>query len=230
MMSKAYRRPYSRALVDMTGRRAGKLVVISRAPIDPSRTGTRWIVQCSCGSPPRPMRADHIAVDRDQSCGCNRGKKNTTHGASNTPEYRVWHGMRERCANPKAKWFRNYGGRGIRVCDQWKTSFATFIADLGPRPSPRHTLERVDNDGNYEPSNCRWATRHEQMNNTRLTTRLTIDGVTRTVSEWACAVGISRKVLRNRIDMGWPVDSVLLSPPSHKKRRNRVGQQTARVT
>jgi hypothetical protein len=90
-----------------------------------------------------------------------------THGMHNTPEYRTWTGMKERCYNPSADSYKNYGGRGITVCDRWRDDFPAFYADMGPRPSENHSLDRRDTDGNYEPENCRWATRSEQQKNKR---------------------------------------------------------------
>jgi len=219
-MNAVYNRPDRRT--DLTGKRIGKLLVIERAPNRPSEPHRAyWLVQCECGSPPMSMRADYLRRNPDPSCGCNRGRKQVTHGASKRSEYRIWQCMRQRCSNPKTKWFHNYGGRGIRVCKRWETSFEAFFEDMGPRPSREHTLDRVDNDGHYEPGNVRWATRDEQMNNIRSTIRLTIDGVTRTISEWAAVAGIPRKLISHRLELGWRIDTVLLSSPSHKKRRNR---------
>jgi hypothetical protein len=110
------------------------------------------------------------------SCGCfqqeQASKANTTHGDSRrngkrTPEYQAWTGMIKRCSNPSEIGFRHYGGRGIKVCERWRHSFPNFLADMGRKPSPKHSIERNDNDGNYEPSNCRWATQKEQIHNKR---------------------------------------------------------------
>lgn len=95
------------------------------------------------------------------------GKQNQIHGMSTTPEYRVWVSIKQRCYNPNYRYYKDYGGRGIRVCDRWLYSFVAFFKDMGKRPGPKYTIERVDNDGNYELGNCKWVTRKEQQNNTR---------------------------------------------------------------
>jgi hypothetical protein len=109
-----------------------------------------------------------------QSCGClqkDRAKDNAKHGKTGSPEYHAWSAMIQRCTNPKTKQYKDYGGRGIRVCQKWKCSFESFYADMGPRPSKAHSIDRKDNDGNYEPGNCRWATEREQKMNTRQNVR-----------------------------------------------------------
>jgi hypothetical protein len=119
--------------------------------------------------------------------------------------------MRERCYNPNQKQFADYGGRGITVCDRWRNSFENFYADMGPRP-PGKTLERSDNSGNYEPSNCYWATRKEQQNNTRRCHKMTFGGKTLNVQQWAEGLGVSHEVLRKRLRLGWPIEKILTTP------------------
>jgi len=121
--------------------------------------------------------------------------------------------MIQRCTNPNRRAFHRYGGRGVTVCARWRGSFAAFLEDVGPRPSPDHTLDRIDNDGGYEPSNCRWATKHQQANNTCQSRRFEIAGVSKTMKEWADSAGLSYWTVRYRLDQGWPIDRAL-SPVS----------------
>jgi hypothetical protein len=116
------------------------------------------------------------------------------------PEWTAWRNMKMRCYNPNDIGFGNYGGRGITVCDRWMNSFESFISDMGRKPSRGHSLDRIDNNGNYEPANCRWATRTEQGCNQRTNRLITIDGETHTLSEWARVRNISKEMLHGRLN------------------------------
>lgn len=131
------------------------------------------------------------------------------HGMHKSPEHRAWAKMKDRCCNPRSQTYARYGGRGIRVCRRWRSSFKNFFADMGPRPSPDHSIDRIDNDGNYCPENCRWATRNEQNSNKRTSVFLQHDGMRLTVAEWSKRLGIEYQTLRYRIASGWPVSEVL---------------------
>ena len=152
-----------------------------------------------------------------KSCGClNRDNiiaRSTIHGAAkrglNTPEFTAWMGMINRCTNPGSTDFQNYGGRGIKVCDRWRNNFSAFLADLGQKPSGRHSLDRVDTNGNYEPENCRWATPSEQARNRRSNRLLTHGGHTACVAEWSEISGIHSHDIRNRLRRGWSVERTL---------------------
>ena len=128
-----------------------------------------------------------------------RGYNRTTHGMKYTPEYVSWNAMKGRCLNKNDPAFKNYGGRGIKVCARWKKSFENFFADMGPRPSLDYGIDRINNNGNYEPSNCRWATAKEQSSNKRTTVLLTHNGLTLTMAEWARRLGITRTGLWQRL-------------------------------
>ncbi len=131
------------------------------------------------------------------------------------PEYRTWMAMRRRCHSPNDTYYADYGGRGITVCERWN-SFANFLADIGPKPSPKHTIDRIDNDGNYEPGNCRWATPAEQARNTRKNRILAYGGMTMCVSEWAERLSIRPNLIHDRLKLGWTTEAALTTPTAAK--------------
>ena len=133
------------------------------------------------------------------------------HGMNGTPERRIWLGVKARCNNPSYSGYKNYGGRGIKICDRWRV-FANFLEDMGSRPSPAHSIERINNNGHYEPGNCKWATRIEQNRNSRQNVKLTHNGQTMTAAEWADKLGIKHTTLYERIRKGFPVEAAPINP------------------
>jgi hypothetical protein len=148
------------------GTTIGHWTVIAEAP---RRWGLRHLLcRCTCGTE-RAVFIGALRIGTSTSCGCQIGIRSRTHGMSATPEYTLWRAINQRCHNPKSTAYPNYGGRGIRVCDRWQESFENFFADIGQRPSPELTFDRINNNGNYEPGNVRWADRVTQNSNTRWT-------------------------------------------------------------
>lgn len=137
----------------------------------------------------------------------------TTHGATRgrqeTPEYRTWQHVLNRCNKPGNEAFPAYGGRGIRVHATWVNDFAAFLAYVGPRPSPKHSIDRIDNNGHYEPGNVRWATKKEQARNRKSNKRLTLNGKTHIIQEWAELLGINACTIRRRLQLGWSTEEAL---------------------
>ena len=189
--------PVSRPVQDLTDRRFGKLVV--RRPAERKNRGRQWECVCDCGNV--AVKAErHLLSGDTESCGhrCALWFAKR-HGGHDLPEYNVWSGMKRRCCCQTSDDYHRYGGRGIRVCERWLNSFADFLADMGPRPSPDHQLERIDNDGNYEPGNCRWATRLEQARNTRRNLVIEIDGRSQSFSAWCEEIGVSGSAIYSRV-------------------------------
>jgi len=190
----------------MIGEKFGLWTVLSKAA---SRSGAAvFNCRCDCGTE-RPVLSDSLEKGKSRSCGCLQ----KTHGHASRGLgqkhhlYVTWCQMRQRCTNEKSQVFRHYGGRGIKVCDRWN-DFANFIADMGERP-PGTSIDRIDNDGNYEPTNCRWATAKEQIDNRRCTVWLTAFGETRTITQWSERVGLTAHCIRGRIKAGRTAEQAL---------------------
>ena len=217
---------------DLSGSRFGALLVLG--PVKVARTmrpngrwtvRTYWLCQCDCGQQ-STVTGTHLRTGHTLSCGCRQERLkrkgfNRSHGLREAPEYKVWADMRQRCRNPRNKRYAQYGGRGITVCTQWETSFTAFLADVGPRPSLQHTLDRIDPNGNYEPGNCRWATASEQANNRQSTQFYEAFGRRRTCAQWAAEMNIPYKTLHQRLAAGTPIETALMVADLRSARRVR---------
>lgn len=215
--------------IDMTGQRFGRWLVVGRAerPANSSNRDARWEVICDCGNRCVVTRTSLVSGE-SQSCGCLQRElasqvtpeRFRTHGMTETSEYVIWCCMKARCTNPNNPGYPLYGGRGITICDHWLTSFENFYSDMGPRPSPNHSVDRIDSDLGYSPDNCRWADWDTQQNNRRNNSVVTHDGRTLTLSEWSHETGIPVKLLRSRYAQGLPPEKILHQGklPNHPKR------------
>ncbi|RJO66936.1 MAG: hypothetical protein C4523_10600 [Myxococcales bacterium] len=170
-------------------------------------------------------------MGRTKSCGCVLGDRIaqavTTHGLSQTAEWNVWSKMRARCEKPTIKEYKYYGARGITVCDRWQ-EFENFYADMGPRPSSKHWIEREDTNGDYGPGNCRWATAKEQQNNRRNNRFIEHAGLRLTVAQWAERTGVSAGMVYSRLSKGWPSQKALTAPPGARLKAIRKEMQMSR--
>jgi hypothetical protein len=202
--------------IDLAGQVFGKLTVTR--PV--GRKGGRvvWECRCDCGGV-ASVAASNLTTGNSTSCGCTRGEKHGQAKAGRpSAEYRTWRHLVERCCNPSCASFAHYGGRGIKVCDRWRNSFTAFFDDMGPKPTSKHSIDRIDVNGDYAPSNCRWATPKEQARNAR-SNRVVLVG-----EEWmplsaACEqLGLDYFMVHSRLTKyGWSVDEALSTPPRQKR-------------
>ena len=146
--------------------------------------------------------------------------KKKRHGMNKSLEHRAWVSMKQRCLNPKKREYPHYGGRGITVCDAWLHSFITFLNDVGFRPSDKHSLDRIDVNGNYEPSNVRWATQQQQTDNTRTVRMVTINGKTKSISAWERHFGLPKGTVRRREVSGWSIEEAIKTPAIAGQKRH----------
>lgn len=191
--------------LDLRDRVVGRLTVVG--PAKPRDGKWQWLCRCECG---KQVIVDHKSLRKEwrRSCGCLR-RKAKTHGMSRSPTYRSWDAMMQRCYNPKNIGYGIYGGRGIRVCQRWHL-FENFLADMGLRPKGK-TVDRLKSAKDYSPDNCRWATGREQRLN-RVRRQIAFNGKSQGLFEWSLEIGISNRVLRDRLRRGWTVDRAFTTP------------------
>ena len=198
-------------LRDLTGQRFGFLVALRLGEKQRKDTGAWWLCRCDCGR--EKHLSGHDLVDgKIMSCGCQRRNLTFlagpgTHGMRGSRTYRIWQAMLTRCRNPNIPQAKNYSGRGITVCERWLT-FDNFLTDMGEAPA-KHSIDRIDNNGNYEPTNCRWATSDQQMNNTRSNVFIEYQGLRLTRRQWERQLGLRPATIRDRLRRGLTVTEAL---------------------
>lgn len=199
--------------IDISGKKFNRLTVIKKAPNKNGRT--MWHCLCDCGNT-TIARGEHIKKNKINSCGCYSKESRCKHNMSRTIEYRTWQHMIERCHKENHSSFDSYGGRGISVCEKWRNSFESFFKDMGYRPKGL-SIDRIDNNGNYAPENCRWATNKEQASNRRNSILHTINNETKCLKDWCDYFNIATyAACRYRIKKGWSIDDALKTPPNRK--------------
>jgi hypothetical protein len=219
---------------NLTGQRFGRLLVIKEAPRRSKHNVRSWFVLCDCGTH-KEIRQSDLLNSGTSSCGCLgtevRRRMKTTHGFSRRQEYWSYTSIKERCYRKTHASYESYGGRGIAMCARWRESIIHFINDMGPMPSKKHTVDRIDNSKGYwcgkpecpecgplgRTSNCRWATAFEQSRNTRRNRILIYNGKSQTMRDWANEKDMGFKTLSYRIDAGWSVEDALTIPVDRSK-------------
>lgn len=203
-------------LIDLTGNTYGRLTVLRRAKNKGRRVA--WLCKCECGNT-CSVRSSDLVLDKHKSCGCLRLDRITTHGmtggrkaVNRHPLYSTWLTMKQRCNNPHDNGYHHYGGRGITICKEWNDSFVAFLHDMGDRPSPQHSIDRIDNNKGYFKENCRWATGSEQQLNRRDNHRYDHNGMSLTLPEWSRQTDVPLERLRGRLHLGWSFADALEKP------------------
>lgn len=181
---------------------------------------SRWKCLCECGNI-TITQAYRVRDGHTKSCGCLRRKHGHCPKSKASSEYRSWDAMRQRCSNSHNRDYYRYGKRGVTVCERWANSFPAFLNDMGPKPTPAHTLDRYpDQKGNYEPDNCRWATTKEQALNRTTTRMITFNNQTMCAADWAASLGITRETMHVRLK-SWTLEQALTTPSISMSKRAR---------
>lgn len=204
--------------IDITGNKYNMLTVVKRVE---GKIPT-WECVCDCGNK-TTVRGYNLKSGAVKSCGCLKHKPRRTHGMSNTPLYGVWNQMKERCENPNHKSFKNYGGRGIAVCDEWRDSFSAFANwAMANGYEEGLTIERIHVDDGYKPSNCTWITKSEQVQNRRMNYKIEYNCEVKNLAQWCKEFGVRYELAHNRIyKLGWDFEKAMTTPCDIKKRNKR---------
>lgn len=214
---------FSNYVKDLTGKKFGRLTVVGFSHLTKWRDAC-WTCRCSCGKT-TAVRGCHLRAGNTGSCGCwqhetriKNGheygyfKHGHTAGRTESAEYKCWSSMKNRCYNKNDRRYKDYGGRGITICKRWLNSFEDFYSDVGPRPGPGYSLDRISNNGNYCRSNIRWATRKQQQRNQRSNRLIEFQNERLCVAEWAERLGLTHSIILSRLNRGWSVEKTLTIP------------------
>ena len=217
---------YNKPYIDLSGKRFGRWTAIEYVG------RSKWRCKCDCGTI-KVVQGRHLKSGASKSCGCYEHeqlvKRNTTHGDNKTPLHYHWLDIKKRCSNPKFRQFKDYGGRGIYVCDEWINDFPAFRDwSLANGYEKGLTIDRIDNDGPYAPWNCRWTDRTTQNNNRRSNHILSANGKSQTVMQWSKETGIDESVIRGRLKRGWSEKDAVTVPLRTFSRNNSYQMEKAR--
>lgn len=198
-------RAHGSTKINIIGRRFGRLIVIEETDERTKCGEIKYRCKCDCGNE-KIIAGTALRYGKSQSCGCilseSSAKRARSHGKSKTRLYKIWAGMKDRCTNPQRREYKDYGGRGITICGEWDDFQAFYIWSIENGYADNLSIDRIDNDGPYSPTNCRWATRKVQGNNTRSTVHITVDGETKNIGDWAAAVGVARSTISRHMKIG----------------------------
>lgn len=213
--------------LNLTGQIFGRLTVGDRHPVKNKQGGYRWNCKCICGNLVI-VTGSLLKFGNSKSCGCilkentiKRNIANAIHGMTDSIEYSSWGSMKDRCNTITNKDYVNYGGRGIKICEEWNNSFENFYRDMGPRPNKKHSIERINVNGNYEPSNCKWATSKEQSNNRRTNRRISYKDETLTLKQLSEKYNVPYTVLKSRMALKWSIERAITTNVENREMWNK---------
>jgi hypothetical protein len=201
----------------------GKLLVIENKGIDKDGNSI-WLCKCDCGNE-KIYRRSQLLNKQVVSCGCWRKERLKKHGYRSDKkhipkEYSIWQLAKDRCYNINNKRYKDYGGRGINICDEWKNNFEKFLKDMGNCPKNKNSIDRINNNGNYEPGNCKWSDNLEQANNKRNNHYVEFNGQIKTLAEWSRELNINYATIHSRLQRGWNIEKTLTTEVIKNDKKN----------
>lgn len=205
----------SRKAQDLTGHVYDRLTVLFRGE-NGIYNRVEWVCECTCGNI-ATVCTNNLVRGKTRSCGCLYNEKVVKHGMHGTPEYVIWCSIKARCYNTAHPHYLHYGGSGITMCDEWQDDFSAFYRDMGPRPSPEHSIDRRENDKGYDKDNCHWTDDIAQANNRSNNIRYTFDGETKTLAEWCLELNLNYHTVYSRLQQGWDFEKAITKPIRPKR-------------